>query len=224
MILIMKIHRFIGKIENPEISRQIRDILKLQIGESIILSDGQGNDELLEITGVGKEITYKSVKKLETELSKREVSLYLAILKKENFELAVQKAVECGVSQIAPVITERTVKTGLNIERLNKIMKEASEQSGRSILPTLSPIMNFKDAVATAKNDEKIIFHLDGKEYVANKNAKSISIFVGPEGGFTEKEIELAKSSGFTVASLGNLTLRGETAAIVGTYRAVQGI
>ncbi len=221
----MKIHRFIGRIEDKEISRQIRDILRLKAGESVILSDGQGNDELVEITGMSKEITYKVVKKLEKTGPERKVSLYLSILKKENFELAVQKAVECGVSSIIPIITERTVKTGLNTERLEKIIREASEQSGRSIVPSLSPILNFKDALVEASDsDEKIIFHLVEAGYKPNKEAKNISILVGPEGGFTEKEIELAKSFGFTPASLGNLTLRGETAAMVGTYRAVQGV
>jgi len=221
----MKIHRFIGRIEDEEISRQIRDILKLHAGEQIIISDGKGNDELVEITGVGKPITYKTIKKLEVEKPKREVSLYLAILKKENFELAVQKAVECGVSSITPVITERTIKTGLNIERLQKIIKEANEQSGRSIVPTLSPISNFKDALNDgSQSEEKIIFHLVDNPYVSDKKEKNISIFVGPEGGFSEKEIELAKEAGFIAASLGPLTLTGVTAAIVGTYRAVHAI
>ncbi len=220
---IMKIHRFIGRIGDKEISSQIRNVLKLKAGEQIIIGDGKGNDELVDITGMGKEITYKSVKRLEVEKLVREVSLYLAILKKENFELAVQKAVECGVSKVTPIITERTIKTGLNIPRLEKIILEASEQCGRSIMPILSPILDFKNAVDSA-DGEKIIFHLNGDEYMPDKNAKEISIFIGPEGGFTDREIELAKTSGFSVASLGSLTLRGETAAIIGTYRAVHGI
>ena len=222
---IMKIHRFIGRIGDKEISSQIRNVLKLKAGEQIIIGDGKGNDELVEITGMGKEITYKSVRRLEVEKLVREVSLYLAILKKENFELAVQKAVECGVSKIIPIITKRTIKTGLNIPRLEKIILEASEQCGRSIVPTLSSILNFKDALKDgSESEEKIIFHPIGKTYGVNKEARTISIFVGPEGGFTEKEIELARNAGFSVASLGSLTLRGETATIIGTYRTVHGI
>jgi 16S rRNA (uracil1498-N3)-methyltransferase len=218
----MKIHRFIGRIEDREISRQIQDVLKLKAGERIVLSDGKGHDELVEITSLGKEIKYKIVEKLQPVHPEREIHLYLAILKKENFELAVQKAVECGVSKIVPVITERTIKTGLNTTRLEKIIIEASEQCGRSIVPLLSPILNFKDAVSSAEG-EKIIFHLGAKDY-APKSTSPVSIFVGPEGGFTEGEINLAKDAGLALASLGPLTLRGETAAIVGTYRAVQGI
>lgn len=232
----MRLNRFIGdfdlsqkevEIANPENIKQIKTVLRLKAGDKIVLSDGKGMEAEItldflsanKITGTINKDTPARTPLAET----RKVSLYLAILKKENFELAVQKAVECGVSKIIPVITERTIKTGLNTTRLEKIIIEACEQSGRSIVSTLSPILNFQDAIAEATG-EKVIFHFVYQEYHADKNANSVSIFVGPEGGFTEKEIELAKNSGFAVASLGDLTLRGETAAIIGTYRAVNQI
>ena len=236
----MKIHRFIGdfnlskeevEITNPENIKQIKDILRLKKGEKIILSDGKGTEAEITLDLMSKNKITGIVGKLTRPVDAtgsgeaKKVNLYLAILKKENFELAVQKAVEVGVSSVVPVITERTIKTGLNIERLKKIITEASEQSGRSVVPTLSPILDFKSAILEAqKSDERIIFHFVDQTYKPDKNAKSISIFVGPEGGFTEKEIKLAKDSHFSLASLGEFTLRGETAAIVGTYRAVNGI
>lgn len=231
----MKIHRFIGSydltkkeviITDQKTIKQIRSVLRLKDGEKIVLSDGKGTEAEAELVSITSSLVTGKV--LETKDIKNEgqvVSLYLAILKKENFELAVQKAVECGVAEIIPVITERTVKTGLNTERLEKIILEASEQCGQNIVPALSPIMSFADALERGKNsDEKVIFHLVEEEYKPNKNSKNISIFIGPEGGFTDNEITLAKNSGYTVASLGPLTLRGETAAIVATYRAVHGI
>lgn len=231
----MKIHRFIGQydfsktsiqISHVETVKQIRNVLKMEEGEIIELGDGKGKVAQVKITKIEKgEIECEVLEVLEANYPKRKVALYLAILKKENFELAVQKAVECGVASIVPVITERTVKTGLNTKRLEKIILEASEQCGQSIVPTLSPIMNFADALADGKSsDEKVIFHLVDDEYAPNQDAKSISIFIGPEGGFTDNEITLAKNAGYTVASLGPLTLRGETAAIVATYRAVHGV
>jgi len=197
-------------------------------GDIIILSDGKGDSAEVtiasmspnKITGIVNKNSFARTVLAKTKT--RNVNLYLAILKKENFELAVQKAVECGVSNITPIITERTIKTGLNIPRLEKIILEASEQCGQDIVPTLSPILKFEDALTDgAKFDEKIIFHLGGNPYTINQKAKSISIFIGPEGGFTDKEITLAKESGYKVASLGPLVLRGETAAIVATYLAV---
>lgn len=237
----MKIHRFIGnydlsksrvEITDPKIIKQIKDVLRLQIGEKITLSDGKGRDARVTLVDISK----NKIKGIIIEVDEphsakasrdeyRKVNLYLSILKKENFELAIQKAVECGVSKITPIVTERTVKTGLNFERLEKIILEASEQCGRSIVPTLSAILRFKDGVLEGSSaDEKIIFDLENKSYIPDQKAKEISIFIGPEGGFTPKEVFLAKDFGYTVASLGPLTLRGETAAIVATYRAVYGI
>lgn len=231
----MKLHRFIGeydlskkevKILNPEIIKQIRVVLRLKIGDKIVLSDGKGNEAETIITSISKdEILCEIENKLPGKENKKKVNLYLAILKKENFELAVQKVVEIGVSSITPIITERTIKTGLNEERLNKIILEASEQCGRNIVPILFPILNFKNALIDGcKSNEKIIFHFTEKEYQPGKNINEVSIFVGPEGGFTEKEIKLAKNFDYAIASLGPLTLRGETAAIVATYRAVNSI
>ncbi len=235
----MRLHRFIGNydfsnknigISHEETVKQIRNVLKMDEGEVIELGDGKGKVASVKITKIEKgQIECEVLEVLEAESTKRKVTLYLAILKKENFELAVQKAVECGVTEIIPVITERTIKTGLNTERLEKIIKEASEQCGQSIVPALSPIINFNDALIRANSsNEKIIFHIGGENYKPTKSGGNssplVSIFIGPEGGFTDKEIDLATNTGYTVASLGNLVLRGETAGIIATYRAVHGI
>lgn len=231
----MKLHRFIGEynfskksveIIDPKIIKQIKNVLKLKKDELIILADGRGNNAEIVLSSVSNDKIIGIINKVDKKAkTKRRVSLYLAILKKENFELAVQKAVEAGVSEIIPIITERTIKTGLNIERLKKIILEASEQSGRSFVPTLSPILKFQNALIDGdKSEEKIIFHLDNNLYIPNKEAQDISIFIGPEGGFTPKEIDLAKKSNYSVFSLGSLTLRAETAAIIATYRVVKGI
>lgn len=233
----MKIHRFIRdfdlsqdvvEITDEELINQIRKVLKLELGEKIILCNGKNDEITGELVDISK--TLVRVRKLQKNKSEKtnqkKVRLYLAILKKENFELAIQKAVECGVSEIQPMITERTIKTGLNEERLKKIILEACEQSGRSIVPTLLETINFKDALSRGALDsaslksteEKILFDKSGSEYRPDKNAASANIFVGPEGGFTENEISLAKQNSFKIYSLGPLTLRAETAAIVATY------
>jgi 16S rRNA (uracil1498-N3)-methyltransferase len=233
----MKIHRFIGKfdlsqkeitLKDPENTRQVRDVLKLKTGEQMILCDGAGLEALVKIVDISKKEIICVVENIEKHKdTERSVHLYLAILKKENFELAVQKAVECGATSITPIITERTIKTGLNTERLEKIIKEASEQSGRNFLPHLSPTLNFKDAIKQENSDtEKIIFHTSQNEAENETQikAKNINLFIGPEGGFTDAEVSLAKESGARVSSLGPLTLRAETAAIVATFTAVNKI
>jgi len=229
----MKLHRFIGEFdlsgENTEITnleniKQIKGVLRLDVGDFLILCDGKGTEAKVEIIEMEKtHIATKIIEKTKKENNSKKVSLYLAILKKENFELAIQKVVEIGVNEIIPIITERTIKTGLNIERLNKIMREASEQSGRTILPTLYPTLKFEDAIQDGKKNEENIFFdfTENKNGTKNTYSKSISIFIGPEGGFTEKENNIALENGYKIESLGENTLRAETAAIVGTYKAI---
>lgn len=231
----MKVHRFIGdfdfskkelEINDIETVKQIRNVLKLENGKKITLSDGKGTEADAIITFIySDKISCEVVEVRKVSEIARKVSLYLAILKKDNFELAIQKSVECGVGSIIPIITDRTIKTGLNKERLEKIIKEASEQSGRSVVPELLETMTYKEALEHgSENTEKVIFDLVNESYLPDKNSKNICIFVGPEGGFTENEVSLAKELNYQIASLGDMTLRGETAAIVATYRAVQGI
>jgi 16S rRNA (uracil1498-N3)-methyltransferase len=225
----MKVHRFITPyevrdgsvtIEDADLVHQFRNVLKFKTGEVVMLT----NDSMLETTvrilhmskdTIDFEVIDESVNNNEP---KHKITLYLAILKRENFELVVQKATEIGIDKIVPIITKNTVKTGLRYDRLEKIAKEAAELSGRSSIPAILEAMEFTDAIAQVKDiKDKIIFDISG-EQMSNINTKPEAIFIGPEGGFTEGEVAEAHDAGFTVASLGTLTLRGETAAIVASY------
>jgi len=231
----MKIHRFIGRYDlsgesveilDLETIKQVRGVLRMEVGNRIVLSDGKGKEAKVTISAIlPDKISCSLEALLPLNEPEKKVNLYLAILKKENFELAVQKAVECGVSSITPIITERTVKTGLNMKRLEKIIKEASEQCGRSIVPRINPILDFSPALAFGSaGEEKVIFHPSYSPHTPNHTAKSASIFIGPEGGFTDKELDEARAALYTGASLGDLILRGETASTIATYRTVHNI
>lgn len=228
----MRLHRFIGKynlnkdiieIKDLDFIKQIKSVLRLELGDFLILCDGQGTEAKVKIIEINKgEIITQVMERTEKEQNLKKVSLYLSILKKENFELAVEKAVEIGVNEIIPIITERTVKLNLNEDRLRKIIREASEQSGRTVLPNLRSIMKFEEAIIDGKkNEEKIFFDFTEKENTKNTDAKTISIFIGPEGGFTKEERDFAKQNDYKIESLGPLTLRAETAAIVATYKVI---
>ncbi len=240
----MKLHRFIlqfnisdGLVEitDPEVVNQIRNVLKLKAGEQILLclpaqaGDGEVNEVVGEIMELAKEvIKVKVIKEQKNENEPaRKVTLYCAILKRENFELVVQKATEVGVAEIVPIITRRTVKLDVKQERLEKIIKEAAEQSGRGVIPKLLPPQQFQEQVERVKGKgQNILFDSSGQFQIVNfkfQIQKSCGIFVGPEGGFDETEITAAKAAGFEISSLGKLTLRGETAAIVASYLAVSG-
>lgn len=236
-------HRFIGRfpisdkkfwIGDEELVHQIRDVLKLHIGEKITLIDeegssrsGAGKEAICEIVGfdgdyLGVEVVENIENKNDPEII---VELYLSILKNENFELATQKAVEVGVSKIIPIITDHTVKTGLKLERLKKIIKEASEQSGRALVPEVGEPIDFKNAIKLSKGNDLNIFHdisgekLSGKTYGKQRR---IGVFVGPEGGWSEKEVSMARVAHFKMISFGKLTYRAETAAIISVYEAVK--
>src|SRR3989338_8673698 len=127
----MKLHRFIlpfeivgGQVEitDREVVGQIRNVLKLKAGEQVLLCDGEMNEVIAEISAIGKEVIKVNVIKEQRNENEplRKVMLYCAILKRENFELVVQKATEIGVAEIVPVITRRTVKLALKQERLEK--------------------------------------------------------------------------------------------------------
>ena len=245
-----KIHRFIDNFDldkkeieiTGEIAHQIIKVLKLKIGEKIELSDGKVISAMAEIIKINeKTVNVKIQSTWTSDVQIKSINLFCSILKKENFELVVQKTTECGVSKIIPIITSHTVKTGLNLERLQKIAKEASEQSGRATVPEISEPIDFSESLELVKKDDlNILFDSSGElsyekhcagwraehsnspagEYArfSEDNSPRTNICIGPEGGWTEKEIEIAKNFNFKIASLGPLTLRGETAAIIATY------
>lgn len=228
----MKVHRFITEYEvkdkqvvitEPDVIHQWKNVLKFKKGEHIELSSTEGHQALCELSYVDKNEAvlnvieeYENKNKLE-----KSATLYMAILKRENFELVAQKATELGITTIVPILTERTIKQNLNFERLNKIVKEASEQCGRSSIPEITEIMEFEDALVDSKNsNSQIFFDMSGNSINSAKesNNNSIALFIGPEGGWTEKEINLAKENNIPIISVSPLTLRGETAAIVAVY------
>jgi len=192
------------------------------VGDRIILFNGTGIEAEAEIKKFSKdkiEVEVLNIEKPERE-PKIFVSLFCSILKKSNFELVVQKATEIGVKEIIPILCKNTVKTGVNLKRLEKIAKEATEQSKRITLPKIKKVLSFKEAIERAKNfDLKILFDISGKDFsLVKKGAKSVAIFIGPEGGWDELEIEMAKKENFEILNLGKLNLRSETAAIVASF------
>ena len=223
----MKIHRFIDNFDlnkkeieiTGEIAHQIIKVLKLKVGEKIELSDGKGISAIAEITKIDKKSVIVKTQEIFTTQQGcvNKVILFCCILKKENFELVVQKATECGVSEIVPIISARTIKTGLNLERLQKIAKEASEQSGRAIVPEIAEPIAFAKAIEVAEGGS-ILFDMSGSKFNSNNKSENKNLFIGPEGGWTEEEIKKAREAGFQISSLGTNTLRAETAAIVATY------
>lgn len=230
----MRTHRFFVKenlhgktvtIADRELVSQWRNVLRLKNGDEINIFDGTGTEARAKILSFEKdsaELQILGTFRNENE-PLRYVILYCSVLKRENFELVAQKATEIGAKEIVPIITERTEKLNLRMDRLEKIAKEAAEQSGRAIVPKLHEPIKFEDAVNSAKNNAINLFCDLSGESLENlkknlKNEGRVGVFVGPEGGWTDEERLFAAKSDFKKVGLGKLTLRAETAAIVASY------
>lgn len=235
----MKIHRFfiddlsLKKEEktliltDKEAIHQIIKVLKLKLGEQLALCDGQNREVVCVLESIDKkELILKVVEYKELPPKDRQTILYLAILKRENFELAVQKSAEIGVDKLVPIITDKTVKTGINLERLNKISKEACELSGRGTMMSVEPVIKFSESIKQAKeNNVNLFFAPGGKDFVPNQTidnkAQKVGLFIGPEGGWSDEESLIAKEKSFQIVGIGKNVLRGETAAIVASFLTV---
>ncbi len=175
-----------------------------------------------------REITL-SIEKIENKKDEQEFVLELcfSLIKKDKIEYVIQKCTEIGVSEFSPIISERTEKTGYNLERFNKIIKEAAEQSGRTKLPQINTPQNLREFLfqhETEKNIHPDVFYLNLngsnleldnlKKTAKNSKCKKITFFIGPEGGWGNEDLKIFEEKGVKSISLGKNTLRAETASI----------
>ncbi len=232
----MKIHRFIIPsvefgprilITDREITHQIARVLNLTAGESVILSNGTGRSAQGTIKSISSDeiVVSAELACMDAAAAQRTVMLYVSILKRDNFELVVQKAAELGVHTLVPIISERTVKTGLNVGRLKVIAREASELSGQSMLMNILEPLQLAEAITTEGAPCRFFLNAGASISLFEQLSKSkgtIALAVGPEGGWTKSETQEARAAGWTETSLALTTLRGETAAIAGAYLATQ--
>jgi 16S rRNA (uracil1498-N3)-methyltransferase len=202
-------------------TRHLRDVLRLRIGDQASVFDGEGNEFLTEIETIGK--SGAELKILETVTpaspeSTLDLTLAVAMLKGEKFDLVVQKTVELGVSKLIPLQTVRcdvTSKGADNrVERWRKIALEASKQSGRAKLMSIESPIDFSKFIVSYSEEVLMFTERSGESFSKVKASKKITAMIGPEGGWEDSEIEQAKSRGALLITLGGRILRAETAAI----------
>lgn len=212
-------------IDSLQISHQLTRVLRVRPGETVIFFNGTSGDFLSEIvfyTKEGVRVLIKEELSNGRELPMR-IVLHHALIKKDMMELVLQKGTEIGISEFRPCITERSIRKEFHLERGRKIIREAAEQSGRSILPLLFDPCLFAESLRARHSSESgVLFHPSAKsaelsdiKAFMEENKKAIHIFLGPEGGFMDTEIMEAESLGIHIASLFQTTLRAETAGIV---------
>ena len=220
--------------------RHLRQVLRAKPGEKVLISDGEGTDyectvsEVHDADGCAEaEMSAEEVLlhiDFVEEMHELPADIYLfqGLPKQDKMELIVQKAVELGAHAVIPLETKNTVvkldekRAAKKVERWQAIAEAAAKQSKRSIIPEVMPVMSFKEAVAFAKTLDIRLMPYELAENMAYTRevlakiepGQSIGIFIGPEGGFAEEEVELALNSQMETITLGKRILRTETAGM----------
>ena len=208
--------------------RHLSQVMRLKVGVRLRIFDGQSREYECVISAIDRNrvtLAIQGVRKIAEDKS-LSIALACAIPKKAKIDFIIEKAAELGVDRIIPLRTERTIVkiepegAQRKLKRWQAIAREAAKQCGRITLPVLDPVTPFKEALSRIKEyDLSLIPNLGAdtqniNEIMSNFKGRSIIIFIGPEGDFSESEIALSKAAGVRGASLGDLTLKVDTAAI----------
>lgn len=202
-------------------------VMRKKIGDYIMIVDGNGNAYQTILINISKKQAEAKIIEEYKHHNEPEKKLTLAVALLKNpskYDFLVEKTVELGVNKLIPLLTQRTIPRSAKVERWQKLSIAAMKQSGRSFLPKILDPVTLLDLISE-KDDytSKIIFHntqgnfLNVNDFnsIHNLNLSNILILIGPEGGFTDEEVELSVNAGFQIVSLGTRRLRTETAAIV---------
>ena len=210
-------------IRDKELLHRLSGVMRYKAGETLKLFNDKNNfDYVYVVKELNKKEGYLTFLSKEENVSSvtQKVNVYAAIVK-SDFDDMIREMVELGVNDIYPIISDRVVRTELNYERLNKIIIEASEQCGRVNIPKLSGISKLKDfTLLTSLN---ICYHT--KEVSQENKINNVTqgelvknIFIGPEGGWSDSEIEWFLENNFEFKTLKTNTLRAKTAASICLY------
>lgn len=216
-------------IEGSDVNH-IKNVLRMKVGQELEISDGDNKKYLCEIASITSEevcVMIQEERSVDTELLSK-IYLFQGLPKSDKMELIVQKAVELGAYEIIPVATKRAVvkldekKASKKVERWNSIAESGAKQSGRNLIPKVTDVMSWKEAIEYAKALDIVLIPYELAEGMQETRdiiaqiqpGQSIGIFIGPEGGFETAEVESAMEYGAKPITLGKRILRTETAGL----------
>ena len=219
-------------LENPEKdiilsteeSKHATKVLRKKEGDILNFTDGKGAFYKAEITVADSRKSRLKVVSTEQKEKQHNYHLHIAIAPTKNmdrFEWFLEKATEIGIDEITPIICSHSERKVIKTERCNRILLSAMKQSLKFYLPKLNEAISFNDFLKQDYEGSKYIAHCEDGEKkelkIENKTDKYL-ILIGPEGDFSQKEIDLALQNKFKAVSLGRSRLRTETAGIVATH------
>ena len=201
-------------LHDTPLLHQWNRVLRYQVNQQVVLFDGVETERLYKILEITpNEAHLLLVTDFDRQLPARDVYLLWTLLKNDKNNWVLQKATELGVSHFVPLLSERSEKTGFDVERAMKIIVEAAEQCGRSDIPTVRDPMLVTTALDTIGATVPLFICEQGNESADHK-LDSLGVLIGPEGGWSDQEKALFKTHELQHIGLGAFTLRAETAAI----------
>lgn len=228
----MKLHRFYvedirsksGKLEldkqlwvhDEKLLNQWLRVLRFKVGDQLVLfNDEEERLYKIKIIEDALSVLLELVTEVNRHLPSKHVYLLWSLLKSDKNEWVIQKATELGVKDLVPIISERSEKTGLNMERSRKIMIEAVEQCGRSDIPSLREPISLKEALEEYRHLPLFVCEqtADDDNQLPQENDE-LGLLIGPEGGWSDQEKALFKDKKLPHIILSDMTLRAETAAV----------
>ena len=202
-------------VQDGELANQVLRVLRMRPADELIFFDGRGSEKLYRIDVVeDKAFHAVHITDIEPKYPRRKVNLAFSLLKKDKNEWVIQKSTELGITRLLPLITDRTEKTGFDSDRAEKIAIEAAEQCGRHSLPIVCEPQTLSSVIGQFNSAFPLcVADMSGESFEDN-SSEEVMVFIGPEGGWTEKERQLFAEKNIPSINLGDFTLRAETASI----------
>lgn len=206
--------------------KHMKKVLRLQTGDKVVVCDYKNKDYICSIASFEQDLAELDIEEIKENFTEPPVSItiYQGLPKSDKLDYIIQKCVEIGVVKIVPVATKRSVVKISDSEkkriRWQKVADEAAKQCGRGIRVEVSNVLSFKEAISSVDDETIKLIPYENEKNTSIKTVlkdnklKKIAVFIGPEGGFDDAEVEFAKKCGFNCVTLGPRILRTETAPI----------
>lgn len=208
-------------LNKPE-SHHLINVLRKDIGTEIWLTDGIGSVYKAAINNIHNNVVSGQILKVFPKYgeNKIHISLAIGILRKDKMDFVIEKATECGVNEIIPLVLDKCIKRDVNANRLVKVAQSAVKQCGRSIIPNINRPNKLKELLDTYTDTLILVCYESGYNMIdivpkILRNKSKIILIVGPEGDFSKEELNYLKDHNANFINLGNRRLRSETAVIV---------